>query len=337
MAMNRLDNRPGLFLLNKVRKAYSRRSPFASRQQSLLLNEVEAKPEHFDLQGTQAECYIKQLLLEDSPCMISRLGSTEMETVLTYLNIQSSRKFLSKLFEYVRGEEGYFLSYHARVRMPLAGVFPNSEEMVARYATQILKDARNIDVLGSWLADDSWLQQEYFPNAVKVPLRDLEPFRSKDPWSSLLKDKSVLVIHPFEESIRKQYERRELLFENKHMLPNFELKTLRAVQSIAGSSGGFSDWFDAFDFMCEQISAIDFEIAIIGAGGYGLPLASFIKTTLKKKAVHLGGATQIMFGIKGKKWVENPSFSGLFNEHWISPSRSETPESFKSVEGGCYW
>lgn len=127
------------------------------------------------------------------------------------------------------------------------------------------------------------------------------------------------------------------MFENKHMLPEFELKTLKAIQSIAGSAVDFADWFEAFDFMCEQISAIDFDIAIVGAGGYGLPLASFIKTQMKKKAIHLGGATQIMFGIKGKKWVEDPVFSGLFNEYWVSPAKAETPEHFKQVEGGCYW
>ena len=333
-----LDNKLGLRLIGEMRKAYSGKAPSASQHQSIVLSELEKSPGAFDLQGIPAENYVKQLLLGDSPYMISRFGSTEMSTILTYLNMQDDRSSFTKLFDYIKGDMGCFLSYNARAIMHLSGIFPNSKEITVRFSEQMLQDMRNIDLLGSWLSDDSWLQKQCFPTAVRVPLGDIEPFRSKQPWSSVLEGKLVLVVHPFEESIRKQYfERRSLLFKNEQMLPKFELKTLKAVQTIAGNSAGFSDWFEAFDYMCDRIAKIDFDIAIIGAGGYGLPLASFIKAKLAKKAVHLGGATQIMFGVKGRKWVENPAFDGLFNEHWISPSHSETPSSFKRVEGGCYW
>ena len=332
-----IDNKLGLFFINQARKAYCGKIASASSQQSLLLQKIDG-PKTFDLKGVEAEAYVKQLLLKNEPCMIARFGSTEMETILTHLNMQSDEKLVSKLLGYIKGDKGCFLSYHARLGMPMSGIFPTSKEMVSKFATQMLQDIKNIDVLGSWLADDYWLQQRYFPNSMRVPLRNLEPFRSKDPWSSALEGQTVLVIHPFEESIRKQYfEKRDRLFENKQMLPAFELKTLKAVQSSVGTHVGFADWFEAFDYMCKQISNIEFDVAIIGAGGYGLPLASFIKTKMQKKAVHLGGATQIMFGVKGKKWVEDPVFSGLFNKHWIGPSQSETPENFKRLEGGSYW
>ena len=50
--------------------------------------------------------------------------------------------------------------------------------------------------------------------------------------------------------------------------------------------------------MKNQIVKTDFDIAIIGAGAYGFSLAAFIKK-IGKKAVHLGGPTQVLFGIKG--------------------------------------
>ena len=43
--------------------------------------------------------------------------------------------------------------------------------------------------------------------------------------------------------------------------------------------------------MEDGIAEIDFEVALIGCGAYGLPLAAHVKR-LGKKAVHLGGATQ---------------------------------------------
>ena len=77
-------------------------------------------------------------------------------------------------------------------------------------------------------------------------------------------------------------------------------------------------------------------MAIIGAGAYGLPLAAHVKR-LGKKAVHLGGATQILFGIRGKRWDEMPFFQKLYNEHWVRPLPSEVPKDYQRVEGGCYW
>lgn len=42
-----------------------------------------------------------------------------------------------------------------------------------------------------------------------------------------------------------------------------------------------------------------------------------------KKAIHMGGATQMLFGIKGKRWEDE--YGEFMNEHWIRPSKEETP------------
>jgi ketopantoate reductase len=90
--------------------------------------------------------------------------------------------------------------------------------------------------------------------------------------------------------------------------------------------------------MREEVARIDFDVAIVGAGAYGLPLAAAVKD-LGRQAVHLGGATQLLFGIRGRRWeVESPDdIAPLFNEHWVRPSAEETPQGSSSVEGGCYW
>ena len=146
----------------------------------------------------------------------------------------------------------------------------------------------------------------------------------------------MLAIHPFEESIRAQFRKRELLFADPRVLPPFELKTLKAVQSLGGEANRFASWFEALDWMKEQVSATDFDVAIIGAGAYGMPLAAHVKR-LGKQAVHMGGGSQILFGIRGKRWDEHDRFQHLFNEHWIRPLPSEAPSNFKQVEAGCYW
>jgi hypothetical protein len=56
-----------------------------------------------------------------------------------------------------------------------------------------------------------------------------------------------------------------------------------------------------------------------------------------KIGIHLGGPLQILFGIKGRRWDAHDVISKMYNEHWVRPSKSETPENNFAVEGGCYW
>ena len=84
------------------------------------------------------------------------------------------------------------------------------------------------------------------------------------------------------------------------------------------------------------MSKIDFDIALIGCGAYGMPLAAYAKD-MGKQAIHLAGWTQVLFGIKGKRWIDNPSVSKYMNEFWVQPLPSEVPNNFKKIEEGCYW
>jgi hypothetical protein len=148
------------------------------------------------------------------------------------------------------------------------------------------------------------------------------------------------VVHPFASTIEKQYLKRDLIFKD-NLLPAFELQTIQAVQSIAGNPTQFRDWFAALDFMKIEIDKHDYDICLIGCGAYGFHLAAHIKRQ-GKKAVHLGGSLQLLFGIRGKRWEDssynpNYNFTALMNEHWVKPGKEEKPEGASNVEGACYW
>jgi hypothetical protein len=51
----------------------------------------------------------------------------------------------------------------------------------------------------------------------------------------------------------------------------------------------------------------------------------------------MGGAIQVLFGIRGNRWSSHPVISRFWNEAWVYPSLEETPGSAESVERGCYW
>ena len=76
----------------------------------------------------------------------------------------------------------------------------------------------------------------------------------------------------------------------------------------------FDTWFEALEYMKAQMKEVYFDIAIIGAGAYSLPLVSYVKE-LRNIAIQMSGCTQILFGIKEKRWKQVPEVLKLFNEN----------------------
>ncbi len=299
--------------------------------------ELAGVPLHlpFDYEGQAASDAIGSLLSGEKPCMVCRFGSLELSVVIAHLNMLELKGWLPKLSHRLRGESLGWDSVLRKRIFYIAGFFPPDPEHLSRFAELMLADSAQIDLLGSWRPEEPRIKSR-FPDAKAIPLGDLEPYYYPRPWSRALAGRKVLVIHPFTETIKRQYAKREKLFSNPDVLPDFELKTITAVQSLAGNKVEFPTWFDALKSMCDKIDKTDFDIALIGAGAYGFPLAAHVKR-IGKKAVHMGGASQLLFGISGKRWDGIPFYQSLCNEHWTRPSPEETPTQHKSVEGGSYW
>ena len=84
-------------------------------------------------------------------------------------------------------------------------------------------------------------------------------------------------------------------------------------------------------------AAQPFDVALMGCGGYGLPLAAYIRGNLSRSAIYEGGGTQLMFGIWGSRWVGRPDVKAIANEFWVHPSKSEVPSNAKELEGAAYF
>jgi hypothetical protein len=267
---------------------------------------------------------IAERLRSGAPAMISRLGFSERRCVTWFLRERGAgRDYPAQLLREVRNS---------------AGIFPAEAGVLDRFSRVFLERAREADVMGTWLAEnESEFLREHCADAVVCDWRALEPYYSAEPWSAALAGRRVLVVHPFDRTIRRQYaERRTALFRDPAVLPEFELVTLRPVLSGFGCTPDFPDWFAALDHMEAAIARERFDVALIGAGSYGLPLAAFVKR-LGRQAVHVGGAAQLLFGIRGRRWDHYPPMARRYNGHWVRPSPEETPAGAATVEGGCYW
>lgn len=278
-------------------------------------------------------------LKANQPCMIARFGSTELNLLSNYLGVKNYKT--KNVLNYIlnKAPEWWWEEKKIQQIQTYSGFFPNDLTKVVQFCELMINDMKLLDVLGTWRPEENNFKSE-ISFAKKITLELLNPYFSSQPWTKALEGKKILVVHPFAQTIEKQYLKRHLLFKN-NLLPEFELQTIKAVQSLAGNATEFKDWFDALNYMKSEIDKKDYDICLIGAGAYGFPLAAHVKRS-GKKSVHLGGSLQLLFGIKGARW-ENPNYnsnynySSLMNEHWVRPDEKEKFTNAEIVEGGCYW
>lgn len=220
-----------------------------------------------------------------------------------------------------------------------AGFFPKDGTLLDKFQNIYLESSKEIDILGIWIYKYNGLSHwekklkliKTLPNLESfIELHTLNPYDNY--WPSVLANKKVLVVHPFKQSIEMQYENREKI----GLLPELKsLEVIKAVQTIADNvDPRFENWFEALDYMKYEINKRDFDVCLIGCGAYGLPLAAHVKK-LGKQAIHVGGALQLLFGIKGRRWETEYDF--IFDENWIYPLEEDKPMGAEKVENACYW
>lgn len=278
------------------------------------------------LNQTESNDYIRDLILSDDKVLSAgKIGNSERIGLMQWSQ--------DSLDEY--GIENLHFN---------AGVYPPTVEILSNFCAKYAEAIRKINVFAQWISDglggfvEAPIIDQLAPEAQRIHSRALEPFYHEDPWSSALKDKRVLVISPFEKSIKKQYEKREDLWENKNILPEFELLTLRTPMSAGISDPEFDTWFDGLEYFKEQIKDKAPDFVIVGAGAWSLPIVAYC-SELGIDALHMGGGTQILFGIKGRRWDGHDVISTFYNEHWVRPSDDEIPERMENmrIDTGDYW
>lgn len=265
------------------------------------------------LDGYKSNQRIIDIIKENKPFLITRVGMGG-ETIVSTL------KFLERQIP-----SGPIHWFHNN-----AGFYGTTE--YKRYSDLYKKACSDCDLHAYW-SDVMFSPYEDIlvpSNKTLIDPSALESFRFDDPWSSYLCSKKILVISPFKEEIDNQLLVKDKIWNNNIL--NGEFITYKSVQSIGGV-GPHKDWYESFDIMCKDISEIDFDIALLGCGSYGLPLASFIRD-MGKSAVYVGGGLQLYFGLIGKRWENSDDIKVFINDYWKRPNKNK---NYEKVEGGCYW
>lgn len=251
---------------------------------------------------------------------------------------------LGVALEYARGARANFSSDLETLRGN-AGVYPATRREAAAFAAAYAAAINATQTQGGLAAvfgtdAEREVLAALAPRATRVGNRALEPFYFARPWSAALRGRRVLVVHPFAATIRAQYAAHAAgrsLWADGDVLPALDLVVVRAPVSLADAPPPHGSWSESLAATKAAIDAAGpVDVALLGCGSYGLPLAHHV---LERGAVaiYVGGGLQVLFGIKGSRWMARPFFAAAANEHWVWPAADETPPGAAGVEGAAYW
>lgn len=220
-----------------------------------------------------------------------------------------------------------------------AGFFPIEKKAFLSWHALMTESIATMDFLCEWQTDpflriyETNLIQFLAPKSKSIPLEMLcrgilpilAPFR-------------LLIISPFVKTMQKQLPRMNKINDPDEKLAidwDHLKKTLQFIRCPFQSHlepSPYASWEDGLEKLTKEVSLKDFDVALIGAGAWSLPLGSRIKK-MGKSAIHLGGEMQLLFGIKGKRWAQTM----VYNSNWVTADPDETPQNRNKVEDGCYW
>jgi hypothetical protein len=280
----------------------------------------------------QSNNIIKMLINLNKSFSIVRIGNSEANASLAILNKKRPNQ-----------KELYDLENNA-------GIYFTSEKHIEIYAKHYNSAIEKANYMACF--DKLYVNQqnEYLRKWSKQSLhyKVLEPYYCIEqgiaPWSHLLVDKTILIINPFVDTFKKQVENKFHFYgpeapEEKRMFHKDQKFVFYKSYSTLGGNHIHNNWYQTFGIMCNDIKQLDFDIALIGCGGYGLPLCNYI-TSFGKSAIYVGGALQLLFGVNGRRWENNEIIkhvSNLLGNKWTWPSVVETIKNKNGIENGCYW
>lgn len=287
---------------------------------------------------------IYEKIIEGKPLMVARMGKTEIDICenikWTFYENHSNIDFIRW-----KGQPNFLNPWLISNFNKLSGFFPNEDETaLKRFYQLMIKCMQEVDILGSWCSNES-VFDEMWPQTLKLSREEITPLLTDIPWTRALANKRVLIVHPFADTIKQQISigGRKLFPACPSILPNADYKVIKAVQTLGCSPDRFKDWFEALQFMQDEIDRCDYDICLIGCGAYGFPLAAHCKR-MGKQAIHIGGCLQLLFGIIGARWETDMGYINDFpylrtyqNKYWVRPSIKETPKTSEDVENKCYW
>jgi hypothetical protein len=228
-----------------------------------------------------------------------------------------------------------------------AGLFPARPDILDSWCEHMICEVLpSMDYMVEWLHETRFLNI-YAPTSKRGVLRSLEPYYESDSANrytlSISKTAKIAIISPFADSIALQIPKLPTLWStcpiwpiDAHFIPIKTYFSPLVASETTSWPTDVDDWMAARDHIVKQVQESGTQYVFIGCGALSLPIAVALKR-IGCIVFHTGGATQIMFGIKGGRWDTHSIISGFYNEYWIRPAVHEIPTRSDAIERGCYF
>jgi len=230
-----------------------------------------------------------------------------------------------------------------------AGVFPADKAFLDAFTAWHAGHVAQLDCLGLFgAAQESRIVAHYGLPAHLIGYETLRPDRSSPGragpcYLPFFAGRRLLIVSSFADLLARRATPAvfEAVWANigKRWFAPASVAALEFPYCYPGSDrGGFATCIDLFDDIARRMAAIEFDVALIGAGALGIPIAAQAKK-LGRVGLSLGGELQVLFGVSGRRWREDPLWkSRYFNDAWIDlPERYHPPDKGRIADGGAYW
>jgi len=236
--------------------------------------------------------------------------------------------------------------FHACKQM---GAFPSDDQYLDSAVHKLSESVKDMDYLAvhespliEGIVDHLELKSKLLDFGGIEPNRDL-PYKIEDCYLPFLKDKRILLITTPAELLasRATKETFEATWRNIHC-PWFYPASVDFLtfDSLLDDSthNKYASSLDLLNEICSQISKREFDIAFVGASSLGIPIVDHVKS-IGKVGLSLGGHLQVLFGVQGKRWRDDPNWQRAYwNEAWLEmPSEYKPIQKDWTVDDGAYW
>jgi hypothetical protein len=277
------------------------------------------------------------------PYAAGKLGTSEFDALCWYIAHRQHK---------IESARAAYPLHVFRHMVMNAGLFPARPNVIDDWSEHMLRDVLpHMDLMIEW-NPSSKLHEYYFleshaAQSQRTVLRALEPYYeddASDRYTLAIPDNArVAVISPFADTIMSQGPNLHAIWPDKPMWnPNITCIPIQTFYSPLVASTAhqwpahIQCWEAACDAIVQKVRAVGATYALVGCGALSLPIVTALKSA-GCIAIHTGGATQIMFGIKGRRWDTHGFISKLYNDAWVRPASHEIPERASSIEHGCYF
>jgi hypothetical protein len=272
---------------------------------------------------TEFHARVVQAVANGQPLAVGRLGGVEASILMWAEGAANFRWPIWSLFS------------DTRSGATNAGVRPRNKQSYRVFADLCRKAMEGLDLQGVWSSGyeavciGKGAQREFFNVEITGP-----DGANPNHWLCSLQGKRVLVVSPFDGTIQKQIPRLAEVWPQSTWMTGTEFCSVPFPYLI--DEGCSETWWEVYERIGTIVSRGDYEVALFGCGGLGLPFAHLAKKA-GRVGIHLGGHLQLIFGIYGKRHLEQDWHRQHINDAWVRPEAGEVAKTASRVEGGCYW